>query len=129
MLTFMYILPQEIEVWHIIPAIRRELAVAFVKVHGITYEKAGKILGITKVAVFQYMSNKRAIKTKLHPKVSIEVKKSAEKIVSGKTDAVKEIKKLLKLIRKKKLHCEVCGKFIEGKLHDCKQVIPIYEDD
>ncbi len=125
----MYMLPQEIEVRYIIPAIRRDLAIEFVRGLGITYKSAGEILGITKVAVFQYLSGKRASKIKLHPKVSIEVKKSAKRIIERKSYAVKEIKYLLKFIQKKKLHCEVCGKIIDGKLHNCKQVIPMYEEN
>ncbi len=125
----MYTLPQEIEVWYIIPAIRRELSKDLIRNHGVTYEKTGKLLGLTKSAISQYLSNKRARKIKLHPRAEREVLKSAEKIVSGRTDAVIEIQKILKFIQKKGLHCEVCGNVVDGKLHNCRQVIPRYFDD
>ncbi len=63
MLTVMYTLPQEIEVWYIIPAIRKELARCLIQDHKITYEKTGNIMGITKSAISQYIRNKRATKT------------------------------------------------------------------
>ena len=40
----MYLLPQEIEVWYIIPALRKELAKQLTKKHEMSYEKAGNIL-------------------------------------------------------------------------------------
>jgi predicted transcriptional regulator len=127
--NFMYTLPQEIEVWYIIPAIRRELSKNLIKNHGITYEKTGNLLGITKAAVSQYLSNKRARKIKLHPKVEKEIIRSVQRIIANKSNAIIEIQKILKLIRKKGLHCEICGNIIDGKLHNCKQIIPKYFDD
>mgnify|MGYP000058197231 CR=1 FL=1 len=127
--NFMYTLPQEIEVWYIIPAIRRELSKDLIKRHKVTYEKTGRLLGITKAAVSQYLSNKRARKIKLHPKAEKEIIRSAQRIIENKSNAVIEIQKILKFIRKKKLHCEVCGNVIDGKLHNCRQVIPSYLDD
>ncbi len=124
----MYTLPQEIEVWYIIPAIRRDLSKMLSKEHKVSYEKIGKLLGLTKAAVSQYLNNKRAAKIKLHPKISREIIKSGNRIVKNKSDSVKEILRILKMIRVKGLHCEICGEMINGKLHDCEQIIPKYED-
>lgn len=44
----MYLLPQEIEVWYIIPAIRKELSKQLTSKYEFSYEKAGKALGISK---------------------------------------------------------------------------------
>lgn len=44
----MYNLPQEIEVWYIIPAIRREFARVLTEKYNLTYEKTGEILGVSK---------------------------------------------------------------------------------
>tara|TARA_Y100000034_G_scaffold133244_1_gene198208 strand:+ start:386 stop:766 length:381 start_codon:yes stop_codon:yes gene_type:complete len=124
----MYQLPQEIEARYIIPALRRDLSKCLVRTHGISYDKIGKLLGITKAAVSQYLSEKRAAKIKLHEKVGLEISKSCDNIVSGKSDSVTEIMKILKHIRKKSLHCEVCGKKVGEELHDCKQVVARYYD-
>jgi uncharacterized protein len=56
----MYSLPQEIEVWYVIPAVRRELARILTSKHGLSYEKTGNVLGISKAAISQYQKNKRA---------------------------------------------------------------------
>ena len=60
----MYLLPQEIEVWYIIPAIRKELAKLLTQKYELSYDKAGVILGVSKAAISQYLSNKRANKIK-----------------------------------------------------------------
>jgi uncharacterized protein len=127
----MYTLPQEIEVWYIIPAIRRDLSKCFIKDYGITYEKVGKILGISKAAISQYLKNKRASKIRLHERVQEEICKSCKKIVEGKSDSVKEIQRILKFIRQNELHCEICGGPFENKKdhEDCVQVIANYEDE
>lgn len=124
----MYTLPQEIEVWYIIPAIRREISKCLVQKHKISYEKIGKLLGLTKSAVSQYIKNKRAAKIRLHPKIPKEIIISCGKMVNGKSNSVEEIMRILKIIQVKRLHCEVCGRIIKGKLHDCKQVLPYYKD-
>jgi predicted transcriptional regulator len=74
----MYLLPQEVEVWYIIPAVRKELAKLLTNKYGLSYEKAGKILGISKAAVSQYISDKRANKVKLTPETKKEAEKSAK---------------------------------------------------
>ncbi len=119
----MYTLPQEIEVWYIIPAIRREMANSFSKEHKISYDKIAELMGLTKAAISHYVKNKRAAKIKLHPKASEEVKKSCKRIIKNKTGVIEEISNILKIIKDKKLHCEVCGEIINGELHDCKDII------
>jgi uncharacterized protein len=107
----MYLLPQEIEVWYIIPAIRKELSRLFVKKHSLTLEKAGAILGISKAAVSQYLSNKRANKLKLPESIKKELVKSSEIILKDHKKAIKEIQRVLKVMRAKKCECEVCEKY------------------
>lgn len=118
----MYTLPQEIEVWYVIPAIRRELANCLIRNHKITYEKTGEMLGLTKAAVSQYLSSKRASKIKLHEDALKEVCKSCELIVAKKKYTNQEIMRILKFIRDKNLPCEVCNKKTQGVLEDCKEI-------
>lgn len=107
----MYSLPQEIEVWYIIPAIRKELSKVLVKKHKLSYEKTGGILGISKAAVSQYLSNKRANKFKLPENIKSEIAKSAKVIIENNSKAVIEIEKILKIIRTKRCSCELCKKY------------------
>lgn len=107
----MYLLPQEIEVWYIIPAIRKEFAKVFVKEHKISYEKAGNYLGISKAAISQYISNKRANKLKLSQEIKDAIKESAKIILKDEKKSIKEIERILDLIKEKKCSCEVCKKY------------------
>ena len=122
----MYNLPQEIEVWYIIPAIRRELARLLTKEHGLSYDKAGDVLGISKAAISQYNKNKRASKVKLNPRVLKEVEKTAKRISKNKELTIKEILRVLKFMYDKKLPFEFC----KGGRHnheECTEVIVTHE--
>jgi predicted transcriptional regulator len=125
----MYTLPQEIEVWYIIPAIRRELSKCMIRDYKVTYENVGLMLGISKAAVSQYLKGKRASKIKLHVRAMDEVCKSCGKLVKNKSDAVNEIGKILKFIREKNLHCEVCGEVVDGVHKDCVEIKANYENE
>jgi len=118
----MYSLPQEIEVWYIIPAIRRQLSMCLINDHHVTYERVGKLLGITKAAVSQYLKNKRAAKIELPKDAVEEVCKSCKLIVVEKRTAVHEISRILAFIRKHDLPCKVCDKHENGVLEGCKEI-------
>jgi len=118
----MKILPQEIEVWYIIPAIRRDMSKILVDEHKLSYERTAEFLEITKAAVSQYINNKRAAKIRLHERALDEIRKSCKKLVDEKSDVASEITRILDFIRKNKLHCELCGKLIQGVLHDCNPI-------
>ncbi|MBI2451734.1 hypothetical protein HYV50_01490 [Candidatus Pacearchaeota archaeon] len=118
----MHTLPQEIEVWYIIPAIRREMSMCFSKEHKISYDNIALMMGLTKAAISQYIAGKRVEKIRMHPKAIEEVKNSCNRVVKNKGNVTKEILKVLEIIKKKKLHCEMCGEMIDGVLHDCKEV-------
>ena len=123
---YMYSLPQEIEVWYVIPAIRRELSKFLTMHHKLSYEKAGIALRISKAAISQYLKNKRASKIRLHDRVLKEVEKSAKILAHQKDASTKEILRVLKFMRDKKLPFEYC----KGGAHnheECKEVIITYE--
>ena len=115
----MYLLPQEIEVWYIIPAVRKELAKLLTKKYGLSYEKAGLILGVSKAAVSQYLSNKRANKIKLSPSVKKEVEKSAKIIFKSPKLALIEMQRILKIMKIKKCSCDVCKRYNKDILDYC----------
>ena len=115
----MYLLPQEIEVWYIIPAIRKELAKLLTRKHKMSYEKAGNILGISKAAISQYLSNKRANKIRLSPEVKKEISKSSKVIVKNPKEALSEMQRILKYMKDKKCSCDVCKKYNKDVLNFC----------
>ena len=53
------IFPQEIEVWYVLPLIRRKIALKMVE-KGLQQKEVAKIMGITPAAVCQYKTEKRA---------------------------------------------------------------------
>ena len=115
----MYNLPQEIEVWYIIPAIRKELARILTKKHGMTFEKAGNALGVSKAAVSQYLKSKRGTSIKLPPNIKKEIEKSAEIIHKDEKQALKEILRILDLMKRCRCSCKVCRKYNKGILKQC----------
>ncbi|MFH1500985.1 MAG: transcriptional regulator [archaeon] len=116
----MYSLPQEIEVWYIIPGIRRELARELTQKHDLTYEKAGNILGVSKAAISQYLKNKRAKEIKFSDSVKKEIEKSAKVIVKDNKMAVREIMRLISVVKKSKCACDICKKHNKGILDICE---------
>lgn len=114
----MFVLPQEIEVWYIIPAIRREFARVFVK-KGLTMEKAGAILGVTKAAISQYLSKKRAKSVKIPSVVQKEIEKSSETLIKDNRKSVKEMLRIVSLMKKSKCECEICRKYNPGISKQC----------
>lgn len=118
----MYYLPQEIETWYIIPALRKEISLCLIRDFKISYDKAGKILGISKAAISQYSKGKRAAKIKLPKKLEPMLKNSCKKMINEKANAVEEIEKMIFLIRNKGLVLTVCDKVKEDVLEDCKEI-------
>ena len=115
----MYLLPQEIEVWYIIPAIRKELAKLLTQQYEMSYEQAGNVLGVSKAAISQYLSNKRANKVKLSVEVKKEIEKSAKIIAKDQKNALGEMQRILRYIKIKKCLCTVCKKYNKNVLNYC----------
>ena len=99
-------MPQEIEVWYIIPAIRRELAKSMIEL-GLTQKQVAKRMGITEAAVSQYLSSKRAKEVVFSNAVLEEIKKSAKKITEDKSTIVPEMMRLTKLTGVMHLMCDL----------------------
>lgn len=113
-------LRQEIEVWYIIPTIRRELSLAM-KNQGLKQSEIAKRLGISKAAVTQYILNKRARGIELNQEIIEEVKKSAN-LVKDEYSAMREIQRLIQKVYQTRLICEIHRKLIKdkSKLNECE---------
>jgi predicted transcriptional regulator len=114
----MYSLPQEIEVWYIIPAIRRELAKVLVK-KGLKQKDIAKILGTTEAAISQYLHKKRAQEIKFPKEMKKQFELAAKIIIKDNKVVVSEILKLLNLTKQKGLACCACRKHNKGILQIC----------
>ncbi|HLC60157.1 MAG TPA: hypothetical protein VJJ52_01895 [Candidatus Nanoarchaeia archaeon] len=103
-------MPQEIEVRYIIPAIRRELASIFIKEHKLNQKEAAKLLGLTEAAISQYQHSKRAKEVVFSEDIIYEIRKSAEKILSGsnsKQRLMGEMYRISNLTKVRKVLCEL----------------------
>ena len=112
-----YKLPQEIEIFYIIPAIRKELTKNLLK-QGLSKTEIASILGITKSAVSQYISSKRG-NLKLSKKTKQNIKKSCKKIIKDKGVIIDEINNIVGFMKKSGEICEVCKKYNKNILRIC----------
>ena len=100
------ILPQEIEVWYILPAIRAEMAKCLAA-KGLRHKDVARLLGITESAISQYLKGERANKIKLSKKIISEIENSCEKIADNRNCAQREIQYICSLLRKHGTLCEM----------------------
>lgn len=110
-------MPQELEVWYVIPALRREFA-RFMLKKGLKQREVAKKLGIAESAVSHYVKSKRATLVKFDQKIRKEIEKAVDKIMENKSSVMQEMQSMIMKIRKSgclcKLHkghikgCEVC---------------------
>jgi len=89
------LLPSEIQVWYVLPVLRRELALVLVRDNKLAQKEAARLLGITEAAVSQYLSGKRGNDIKLSKDVKAEIKLSAEKLLKGKSNVLEQTMHLL----------------------------------
>ncbi len=97
--------PQEIEVFYVLPAIRRELAVCM-KADGKSQKEIAKLLGVTEPAVSQYMSSKRASQLKFNDKLKNAIIESAKRITS-EISLMREMQRLVHLVRSERVICQI----------------------
>ena len=101
--------PQEIEVFYVLPALRRQL-VLFMKERGLNQHEIAQLLEINDAAVSQYVSAKRGHQIDFSGIVLSEIKKSAQ-VISNRATLLMEIQRLLKVIRETRVLCDIHRKF------------------
>ena len=100
------IMPQELEVWYLIPALRKELAKIFIKDYGLKQKTAAECLGITEAAISQYLNSKRGNEIKFSDKAKKEIREAAKEVIEDKKDIRKKIYELCVSMKKSKALCE-----------------------
>ena len=100
-------MPQEIEVWYILPAIRRELVKSMLNDMKLSQKQVAKIMNLTEPAVSQYLHSKRAKEVVFTKAVLQEIKSSAEKIVKNSDLLIPEMVKLSRLTEVKHVMCDI----------------------
>jgi len=98
-------MPQEIEVWYLLPALRRELAKVFIKDHKLSQKEAAGLLGITEAAVSQYIKSKRGKEMKFSKQELAPIKEAARKILKDRKNVMKHIYDLCRDFRGSETIC------------------------
>ena len=91
-----FLQPQEVEVFYVIPALRKNLAVEMKK-NGLKQKQIASLLSIEDAAVSQYINDKRGNKVILSGDTLNEVSKSALAI-KDKISYIRETQRLLRFI-------------------------------
>lgn len=102
-------MPQEIEVFYIIPAIRRGLALAM-KANGLKQNRIAELLNLEEGAVSQYVSGKRGNQVSFSKQINEEIKKSSL-IVKENISLLRETQRLLTLVKTSGSLCEIHKQF------------------
>ena len=110
--------PQEVEVWLILPALRKQFVISLKKI-GIKQKNIAAMMGLTTAAISQYLSGKRGRDVFFSAKVVEEVEASCKRISCGKSEFRTELQRCLKIIKKSRFICSVCNKSIPVP-NDCK---------
>ncbi len=100
-------MPQEIEVWYVIPALRREIAKSMIEDYKITQKQVAVCMNLTEAAVSQYLSSKRAKEIVFSSAVSDEDMKYATKIMDHQKQPLSEMIRLTKLTGVKQVMCSL----------------------
>ncbi len=101
----MLLQPQEVEVYYLLPAIRRELSLAL-KASGKAQHEIAKLLGVTDAAVSQYVSKKRGNDAEFPAALSAFVRDAALRITDH-ASMVREAQAILTRARDTKLICQI----------------------
>jgi len=112
-------LPQEIEVWNILPAIRKAFAEIFVKDFKLSQKDTAKLLRLTEPAISQYLKKKRAKNILLDDTIMREIKISAQKILNGSSLLFRELKRICDLQQVRKIVCKIHKESNENIPYDC----------
>tara|TARA_Y100000034_G_C6798967_1_gene358319 strand:- start:577 stop:945 length:369 start_codon:yes stop_codon:yes gene_type:complete len=105
--------PQEIEVFYIIPALKKYLATEM-KSKGLKQKEIAKLFSTKDATISQYLNNKRGNKLEFDEIMLVEIKKSAKSI----TDNLTYMKEMQHLLRKVKETNELC------RIHKALSKIP-----
>lgn len=113
-------LPQEIEMWYLIPALRRELAKILISDFGMNQKQVSQTLGITESAVSQYLKSKRGSELKFSEEDIQKIRGVAYNIVEkGNSHANEELYRLSMKFRGSNIICDFHKKSDSSIPKDC----------
>lgn len=103
------VMPQEIEVWYILPALRKEFTKLMVK-KGLTQREVAQKLLITEAAVSQYLKGKRGGNLEFSEELQNEIEQGVERLLNSGL-IVREFQMLCRKVRESKMLCDIHKKY------------------
>lgn len=100
------ILPQEIDVWYVLPAIRKEFAKELLK-QGLSQREVAELLSLTEATISHYKNENRAKEDLIDEQTKTEIKKSVQKIISNKNLVFSEIMRIDNLLKSTGVFCKI----------------------
>lgn len=97
--------PQEIEVFYILPTIRKYLSL-YMKEQGLNQKSIAAVLFIRESTVSQYLNERRASQIEFNDKIKAEIKISAGRI-KNRAELVRETQRLLNMVRTERVLCQI----------------------
>ena len=141
-----WMMPQEVEVWYVLPAVRRELAKVMktklvdrvgedgrLRKHKITQKEIAKMLGVTEPAITQYLLKKgkrsRGDQVEIPQKFMTELDKSADTMIEAFESRrsnedifevmTREINRIIKAMRDDGAMCDIHRQFSAHVKDNC----------
>ena len=112
-------MPQEVEVFYLIPALRKELAHLFVSEYSLSQREAAGVLGLTESAISQYLKDKRALGITFSAEEKKIIAVGAKKILADKGNSSKHIFDLTVQLRGSKSMCDLHKSLDTGIAKNC----------
>jgi len=127
-----WLMPQEVVVWYVLPAIRRELTRAMIK-RNKPQKQIAKMLGVTEPAITQYKLKKskrsRGDQVNIPDKILVEIEKAADVIIEAYEQngdkniyekMTREVNHLIEILKNAGVICSVHREHCEGVHEGCK---------
>ncbi len=115
--------PQEIEVWYVLPAIRKQIALSLIK-KGMTQKEVATIMGVTEASISHYKKDKRARTNILEtPKLKEQISEAVKRIMEDKSVLTAEILQLNRMVKDSGILCRLYAKnsSLEVKQRPCQR--------
>ncbi|MFX1537163.1 MAG: transcriptional regulator [Promethearchaeota archaeon] len=107
--------PQEVIVWYVLPAIRREITNSLITDYHLPQKEIAKRFGLTEPAISQYKKGARG-DIELSSEIKKKVREAARNIAEEDCSAPREVQRVLKYIQRGGFLCEFHRKY--GLVHE-----------
>lgn len=114
------VMPQEIEVWYLLPGLRRELVTMLVRECSLTQREAAERMGLTEAAISQYINAKRGMGIEFSVAEKERIRRAAKRLAQGEQEAMETLYTLCASLRGSRTLCELHRRYDPNVPHNCK---------